>query len=263
MRASLAGPERMTLAHRAASLVWDALFFLWSAIFISFIIAVAAVRPGSAYYSLARAWARMTLRWFGVRVETVGVSSIVRGRDYVLLCNHRSQFDPLAIIVALTEHETRWVAKRELLRVPVFGFALRVTGQILIDRRDHEQALRQLEANLGKRGASVVFFPEGRRAESASLLPFKKGGAAFAIEAGWPVVPVAIWGSDRVLPPHSFHVRPGTIRVLIGEPIEVASLTAADRDSVTEDARLAIERMLAWAEPSSAGASAAEAHACA
>jgi 1-acyl-sn-glycerol-3-phosphate acyltransferase len=263
MRASFAGPKRMTLVHQAASLVWDGLYFVWSAIFISCIILVAAVRPGSAYYSLARTWARMTLRWFGVRVETVGASSIVRGRDYVLLCNHRSHFDPLAIIVALTEHETRWVAKRELLRVPVFGFALRATGQILIDRRDHEQALRQLQANLGKRGASVVFFPEGRRADSTSLLPFKKGGAAFAIEAGWPIVPVAIWGSDRVLPPHSLYVRPGTIRVLIGDPIEVTSLTAADRDSATEDVRLAIERMLAWAEPCAGVASTTEAHACA
>ncbi len=238
-------------------------FFCWSAVYLSVIILVAAVRPGSAYYRLVRAWARLTLRWFGVRVETFGDERLVPGRDYIILSNHRSHFDPLAIMIALREHETRWVAKRELLRVPIFGFSLRVTGQILIDRHDHEQAVRQLHANLGKCGASVVFFPEGRRAPTTALLPFKKGGAAFAIEAGWPILPVAVSGSERVLPALSLNVRPGTIRVLIGEPIEVTSLTTADREALTRQTREAIQGLLIDAESPRLSSLAREARACA
>jgi 1-acyl-sn-glycerol-3-phosphate acyltransferase len=145
--------------------------------------------------------------------------------------------------------ETRWVAKRELSKIPVFGPALRRTGQILIDRGDHEQAVRELKESLNRRGCSVVFFAEGRRAPTTELQPFKKGGAAFAIDAGLPVVPVAVSGSQNVLEKYSLVVRPGVIRVMIGDPIDVTGLTADDRVALTDRVRNEIEAMLATMEP--------------
>jgi 1-acyl-sn-glycerol-3-phosphate acyltransferase len=76
----------------------------------------------------------------------------------------------------------------------LFGYGSARYGQILIDRSDHQAAIDELKRHLGRKGASVVFFPEGHRAESRELLRFKKGGAAFAIDAGLPILPVAISG---------------------------------------------------------------------
>jgi 1-acyl-sn-glycerol-3-phosphate acyltransferase len=175
----------------------------------------------------------VALAIFGVQVESTGTEGLAAGNDYVLLVNHRSHFDSLAIVRALGARETRWVAKRELLKVPLFGYGLRVTGQILIDRRDHTQALEALRASLGKHGATVVFFAEGERSATGALSSFKKGGAAFAIDAGLPVVPVAVAGSERVLPKHSLVVLPGCIRVAFGRPITTTGLGPEDRERVT------------------------------
>ena len=239
---------RVSVARRLISLARLVVFYLVSAVWIPVIIAVALLRPGSTYYPLARGWARFTLRWFRVRVCTSGAENLQPGRDYVVLANHRSHFDPLALMVAFDHCETRWVAKRELEKVPLFGYGLRVTGQILIDRSDHQSAVDELKRNLGRRGASVVFFPEGHRAESRELLRFKKGGAAFAIDAGLSVLPVAISGSENVLPVRSLIVRPGDIHILIGRPFDAGLAASADREAVTERARDAIAAALACVE---------------
>jgi 1-acyl-sn-glycerol-3-phosphate acyltransferase len=224
-------------------------FYVFSAIFIPVIVAVALMRPGEyLYYRLIRLWVARVLEIFGVRVESTGAERLAAGKDYVLMVNHRSHFDSLAIVRALGARETRWVAKRELLKIPLFGYGLRVTGQILIDRKDHTQALEALRANLGKHGATVVFFAEGERSATGELSAFKKGGAAFAIDAGMPVVPVAVAGSEQVLPKHSLFALPGCIRVAFGEPIETAGLGPADRERVTDLAHGRVRDLLARIE---------------
>lgn len=227
---------------RASGTLRLALFYVFSAVFIPWIVLAALVRPGGyAWYRLTRVWVGAALAIFGVRVESRGEEQLLGGQDYVLLVNHRSHFDPLAIVAALGPRETRWVAKRELLKVPLFGYGLRVTGQILVDRSDHAQAVAALRERLGSRGASVVFFAEGARSESGELHPFKKGGAAFAIDAELPIVPVAVAGSERVLPKHSLIVVPGVIRVAFGPPIPTRDLGPEDRERLTE---LAHEKVL-------------------
>ncbi len=238
--------------ERIVALLRVAGFFAVSAVWIPLVVLVALLRPGrSDFYPLARAWAGFALKWFGVRVEVEGAEHLEPTRDYVVLANHRSHFDPLAIIYALYDRETRWVAKRELERVPLFGTALRVTGQILIDRGDHEKAVAELRRHLRDRPATVVFFAEGHRAPTRALLPFKKGGVAFAQEAGMPVVPIAISGSERVLPRDTIVVRPGTIRVIIGRPIDAAGI---DRDRLLAQVRGEIEGVLARVERREEGA---------
>lgn len=249
MNANLPSSDERGALARLGSVCRTCVFYLWSGPHVLAVICAAlARRESDLCYRLTRSWARIGLGIFGVRVEARGVDKLRRGEDYVVLANHRSNFDVLAIIHAFGEHETRWVAKRELLKVPVFGLGLRVTGQIVIDREDHEQAIGELRKNLGKRGASVVFFPEGRRAETTELLPFKKGGAAFALDAGLRIVPVAVSGSERLLPVRSLTPRSGTIRVTVGDPIDVAGMTGADRDTLTARVRDVLEDMLAELE---------------
>ncbi len=200
------------------------------------------------WYGALRGWARAALAIFSVRVVVSGAENLAGGRDYLIIANHRSNFDVFALITALGGRETRWVAKRELARVPIFGYGLRATGQILIDRNDHQQALDALRTKLGNHGASVVFFAEGRRAPTTELLAFKKGAAAFAIDAGLPIVPVAISGSERVLPRTSLIASPGTIQVAIGEPIDSSEVGADGRDLLTQRARDAVAALLADCE---------------
>jgi len=237
-------------ASRLIRAVRVGVFFAISPLYILSVIAIVLVsKDVRHWYPLARMWADHSLRWFRVHVEAVGASRIEPGRDYVLLCNHRSHFDIFALFVSLPHTYTRWVAKRELTKVPLFGYGLKVSGQILVDRKDHGQAISELRRHLGESGVSVVFFAEGQRSDDSRLMPFKKGGAAFAIDAGLPVVPVAISGSERVLEKHSLMVRPGTIRLQIGEAIETTGLAPEDRDSVTERAHAQVAAMLATLEP--------------
>jgi len=143
------------------------------------------------------------------------------------MSNHRSQFDILAVVVGLSDHQLRWVAKKELTRVPVFGWALKHTGHIIIDRSDSQQAIASLRAARSQmeRGISVVLFPEGTRSEAGqALLPLKKGGFMLALETGFPIVPVVVRGSREILPRGSWRAAPGEIEVVVGGPIQVAGV---------------------------------------
>ena len=237
--------DEIGIVDRLSSAVRSGVFYLWSAPNILAIIAAVSLRPDDdLWYRLLRGWARFGLGVFGVDVTVRGLDKLEPGHDYVVLANHRSHFDVFAVIHAFSDRETKWVAKRELEKVPLFGWALRATGQIIVDRSNHEQAIRELRKNLGTHGATIMFFPEGSRAPTSELLPFKRGGAAFALDARLPVVPLAISGSERVLRTHSLTVRPGTIELIFGDPIPIDSLGPDDRAELTARARDAIESML-------------------
>ena len=172
---------------------------------------------------LLRFWAKGNLWACRVRVRVSGGDRLETGRAYIFMSNHQSQFDILALCVALKDVPLRWVAKEELRRVPVLGPCLYRTHQILVDRGSRGQAVATLRKvkELLALGISVIFFPEGTRGTQGNLLPFRPGGFMAAVEAGIPVVPVAIKGSWRVLPTGEWKVSPGQIDVVIGTPIDV------------------------------------------
>ena len=190
-----------------------------------------------AAYRLCQVWVRINLLICGVRVRTQRLAPLDPNAPYVFMSNHRSQFDILAVIFALPEFQLRWVAKVELTRVPVFGWALRRTGHIIIDRRDTTQAVRSLRAaELRMRdGISVMIFPEGTRGTpDDTLLPFKKGGFMMALDTGVPIVPMAVRHSDKILPRRAWRVTPGEIEVVVGRPIPVAGV---DREELIRRVR--------------------------
>ena len=220
-------------------------FYAFSALYIPLVILRTWLGSDtSSYYPMARFWCAAGRAIFGIRVRAEGAEHLAPHEDYVVVANHRSLFDIFAIVAAFGARQTRWVAKKELGRVPIFGSALRATGQILIDRQDHSQAVEALHAHVGDRGTSIVFFGEGHRAPGVELLPFKKGGAAFAIDAGLPLVPIAISGSQLLLPSDSILPVPGEIRVVVGDPIDVAGMGPDDREALTERVRETIRRTL-------------------
>lgn len=193
-------------------------------------VAVAAFDQRAAY-RLCQMWVRLNLLACGVSVHVRRLASLDPASPFVFMSNHRSQMDILAAVAALHEFQLRWVAKKELTRVPVFGWALRHTGHIIIDRSDTRQAVASLRAarEQMRAGISVIIFPEGTRAvEGQELLPFKKGGFMLALETGYPIVPVAIRGSRDILPRGSWQAASGDIEVIVGEPIPVAGVARED-----------------------------------
>jgi 1-acyl-sn-glycerol-3-phosphate acyltransferase len=220
------------------------------------VVALALVSERAAY-RVCQLWARLNLLVCGVRVHGRRLAALDPDAPYVFMSNHRSQYDILAVVAALQEFQLRWVAKKELTRVPVFGWALKHAGHIIIDRSDHEQAVRTLSAARGQMldGVSVVIFPEGTRSSVGQvLLPLKKGGFMLALETGFPIVPVVVRGSGEILPRGSWRPEPGELEVIVGEPIPVAGV---ERDELMRRVRAFMLAQLAAPARAPSGAVAA------
>jgi 1-acyl-sn-glycerol-3-phosphate acyltransferase len=147
---------------------------------------------------------------------------------YVVVSNHQSFLD--VFVLARLPREMKWVAKAELFRIPWIGWMFRISGDIPVDRSAPESGRRAMEVARGYlgRGMHVMLFPEGTRTRDGSLLPFKAGAFKLAIEAGAPVLPLAISGSAEGMPKGSPWVRPARVRVRILEPVETAGLGDGD-----------------------------------
>ena len=181
----------------------------------------------------------------GVRTRAAYDPALDRSRPCVYVANHQSQFDIPALVLAMPA-EFRMVAKRELLHIPIFGWALWLAGFVFIDRTDRDRAIERLEKTVRilRKGISVVVFAEGTRSRDGRLLPFKKGGFILALKAGLPIVPVSIRGGREILPKGSLRVRPGAIDVVFGAPIPTTSYTFESRDDLIALTRARIEAAL-------------------
>jgi len=200
------------------------------------------VPNGNPLIWMARPWARLILETCSVRVRATRRGRVAGDAACVYVTNHQSHFDVLALIRALPG-QYRMVAKKELFSIPVFGWALWLAGFIRIDRSNREQAIASLDlaARTIRSGTSVVVFAEGTRSPDGSLQPLKKGAFVMAINAGCPIVPVSISGSRAVLSKSSLDIRPGTIDVVIGEPIDTTTHTMERKDLLMQEVRRAIE----------------------
>jgi len=192
-------------------------------------------------------WAHYILATCGITVRTREAVPIDWQSSHVLCANHASIFDILALVRVIPP-PFRFVAKRELLRWPVIGWALRPSGQIVIDRRDRAQSVQMIEREASRKvRGQVIFFVEGTRSRTGELLPFKRGAFHFAVDRRVPALPTAICGSFGVLGRTSWWwLRPNrAIEIRFAAPI--APPQASDPAAVTtllEQTRAAIEAEL-------------------
>lgn len=194
-------------------------------------------------------WAPLLLRGAGARLEVEGAEGIDWSRPLVLACNHQSTIDVVALFRAVPV-PLRFALKRELAAVPVVGWYARAMGMVFIDRGNARNARGSLRAAVSRlRGpTAIAAFPEGTRSRDGSVAPFKGGAFQLAIEAGVPVVPVAIQGSGAVLATAGlFRVRPGTIRLRFGTPLATDGLSQQDRQALARRAHEAVTTLLAGA----------------
>lgn len=189
-------------------------------------------------------WSKWILAVVGVTVRTHEQVPIDWRQTHVICANHASIFDILAL-VRVIPGPFRFVAKRELLRWPVFGWVLPPSGQILIDRRDRSDAVRRLERGAARKvRGQVIFFVEGTRSRTGELLPFKKGAFHFAVDHQLPILPTAICGSFGVLGRTSWWwLRPGRdIEIRYGAPIQPPAAASPEEKTAAATSLLDITR---------------------
>jgi 1-acyl-sn-glycerol-3-phosphate acyltransferase len=176
---------------------------------------------------VARDTARMLMRLMrpplGIRTRVVGRENMEARRPCIYLSNHQSAYD-VPVLAELYPAGTVVIGKKELSRIPFFGWVFRVTGNVLIDRKNNPSAvgrLREAEDAIRERGVSVWIFPEGTRGKvPGELLPFKKGAFYMAAAAGVPIVPIVVEPLQPYFDPKRWHVRPGELEVRVLEPME-------------------------------------------
>lgn len=171
------------------------------------------------FYALANQWSSLMLLFCGVRLRVHQVGS-VPSESVVYVSNHASQLDIPSVMQAVPT-TFRIIYKKELDNVPFFGWIMRTSPFIAIDRSNPREGLKSIEeaASELQQDASVLVFAEGTRSKDGELAKFKRGAFALAVKSEKPLVPVAIRGSYTIVPAGQLFIQGGTIDVVIGEPV--------------------------------------------
>jgi 1-acyl-sn-glycerol-3-phosphate acyltransferase len=214
--------------------------FVWSCIVV-FTIALGVLafltfpfdRKGKGVHLYARLWGWLNIKANGVRVYVRGLENIDPKTPYIYMSNHLGSFDIFALLAYLPV-QFRWLAKVELFRIPILGWAMSTAGYISLDRSERKKAYKSMEvaAQKIKEGTSVIIFPEGSRSLDGNFQPFMKGGFSLAIKAGVPIVPITIDGTWEIMPRDTLIIRKGKIGIFIDHPIDTAGLTMKDREEL-------------------------------
>lgn len=195
-------------------------------------------RSGNLPNSITKLWTRLILWTSRVRVEIQGLGNIRSGQPAVFMANHLSFFDVAALIAHLPG-QIRFLARKELVKVPIFGWALYLSRHIIVDHTRLRKTFKNIEraAQRLREGTNILVFPEGARSLDGRLQDFKKGGFALAIKSGVPIIPISISGSRDILPRGGWKIRPGRIKVVVERPIETGGYTRKNLGELMERVR--------------------------
>jgi 1-acyl-sn-glycerol-3-phosphate acyltransferase len=211
------------------------------------LLALVADSP-SMLYAAGRAGVRLGLFLSGIRFEIEGSEHIQRTRAAVYAVNHTSNVEPPILFEALHHlfPRLRILYKAELRKLPILNRAFDLARFVPLERGNREQSLPAVEraAEALRDGNSFLIFPEGTRSRTGELLPFKKGGFIMALKAGAPVVPAAIAGARAAMRKGSPVIRPVTVHVRFGPPVETMGMGIEDRDRLVAEVRGRVEALL-------------------
>lgn len=202
-------------------LFWAVLLTL--ILFLPIVISALSGKRGDAAFHGTQIYAWIILRVCGIRLRVIGKEHIQPGQRYVILSNHASYFDPPALVLALGL-QYRWVIKKELRKVPLFGLALETSRNLFIDRSKGADALESIKQGVAQLpdGTGILMFPEGTRSWDGAMLPFKRGGFVIARDGGLPILPVTIVGSHDRLPKGHAAFTGGEIHIVIHPPVSAS-----------------------------------------
>jgi 1-acyl-sn-glycerol-3-phosphate acyltransferase len=198
-----------------------------------------------AHRHVAVPWAKGILWICGVKVQALGRENLDPAVPRLYLSNHQSYFDILGLLACLPAN-FKFVLKQELMRIPLFGAAMRGAGYISIDRDDPRKALKGMNEAAEKiaGNASVLIFPEGTRSLDGELQSFKPGAFHIAFKARCDMVPIAIVGSGAIIPKGSFRVRKGAFTIRFGRPIALQGRSKKEMPAIMDEVREAMLRLM-------------------
>ena len=231
-----AGRLSATPPIRFFKLIWGVAAVAMSVLYTAILAPFAVVGARTGYRAvtciISRVWSKMIIRTCGIKVDVEGLENVRGLKSYVLVANHQSFFDIFAIF-AYMPGDTRFVAKKETLKIPLIGDAMLHNGHIIIDRQSGGRAIRHaLEA--ARNNYPVCVFAEGHRHNDGRVHEFNDGAAWLAIMAKLPCVPMAISGSGSFFPREAKVVVPGgRMKMTILPPIATDNLKSSDRGELT------------------------------
>ena len=213
---------------------WRTVFWLIPAITVYTIVlgglslaSGALNRRGHFAHGCARTWSWLILATTGVRVRATGLDRVARDGVYLFVSNHQSIYDT-PILWATLPFQLRIIAKASLGAFPVLGWHLRYAGHLLVDRARPGKATLNRVGELIRRGHSLSVYAEGTRSRDGRVGAFKPGLFLLAVDAGLPVVPVAIVGSRHVMRKGRLMTCPGVVELVVHEPLSTQGLGRAD-----------------------------------
>ncbi|MDY6853345.1 MAG: lysophospholipid acyltransferase family protein [Thermodesulfobacteriota bacterium] len=191
-------------------------------------------RGGKVIRFHVNTWGRLCLFASGVKLRITGIENIIQGRPQIFMSNHQSMHDIFALSVLPVSF--KWLAKKELFKVPILGCLMYMVGSVRVDRYNPQKAKKGIDAAQSKiqSGTSIMIFPEGTRSYDGRLQPFKKGGFLLALKKKIPLVPITIKGSNKIMKKGTMKVHPGDIDIIINEPIETENLRVKDRKDLVQ-----------------------------
>jgi len=226
--------------------IFVAWIILW-AIMATIILAVPIIaagllsRTGNLAFSLSKLWAYTMLAISFVSTEIKNRDKIQPGTSYIIISNHQSLYDIIALVTTLGI-QYRWFIKKEVLKIPLFGYGLYASRNIFIDRSNTVRAIESINKGIDRlpRGVSIMVFAEGTRSPDGQIHEFKKGGFIPAVTRNIPILPVTVNGSRCVLPKGSVMVKPGKIQVIIGDPIDTSGYATDNVQVLMDKTRQAV-----------------------
>lgn len=203
------------------------------------LLSVIVDRTGNMAGYITKAWGWGILKVAGVKVEIRGIEHLERGESYAFVANHASLLD-IPAAVATLPFQLRFLAKKELFKIPLFGQATLAAGHIKIDRQNLESAvesLKQASVRLKKNRSSVWIFAEGTRSLNGEIGKFKKGGIILAVKMEIPIVPVSISGSRKLAPKGGKKMKSGKIIITVDKPISTEGYDVSNRNALVKATR--------------------------
>jgi 1-acyl-sn-glycerol-3-phosphate acyltransferase len=193
---------------------------------------------GNLSHLVARLWGKVPVWTTGTKVTVQGMENIDPLKSYILVSNHQSFFDIFSLLGYLPI-QFRWIAKEELFRIPVLGWAMSRAGYIPIERDSPKKAYRSMlqAAEKIRQGTSVLIFPEGTRSPDGNLQPFKKGVFLIALKSQAPILPVTIRGTRSIMRKNDWRTYPGNVQIIISSPIDTAGFSTAREAELSEQVR--------------------------
>ncbi len=190
-------------------------------------------------------FARTCLRVAATRLEVYGLEHLEAGQAYVVVPNHESTWDPPVLVAGLPQLVLRFIIKKELMRIPIFGNALQKSGNVRVVRTETGGDAERIRQGMEERdpAVSILFFAEGTRARDGALHPFKKGAFITAIAYGLPILPVAHAGNYAIWPKGKLQLRRGPAVIQVGEPIPTDGCGHEDRAALRDQTHEAVAKL--------------------